>query len=410
MKWSIPIILMLCLLQISCGRIRGKRSPLQSQSPLENDQLCPIEDPALKNLWDKNQTQLQRIENLALEKFQENLKNLYSGNFIRENLGGQSPLRPLVISLKDLEKKISALEDKIFEIETDPHFNQAKVLRVLYQKSKSILDQVNRINVASCRQDKKKAGQEEFLYKDARAWSRLQNALIISCPQELNREEEMGLECFNSFLQQPKIQVIEDIKELCQQLQFQQKCPIKNGDGPALSQLLKLGKQKLWDDSFKIMSREGLFFRCVEEDNQKVMEIPFNADLSPTQREKLQQALTKYWSKKDILLLRPIFGESNKGIKVKATSLSSSFVLENDRQSIYMSNSFEGESETYYRVLAHELGHVFGFDDCYREYYDKNQELYIYYALDENHLMCSTGPMARISDESLQELAKQRCF
>lgn len=47
--------------------------------------------------------------------------------------------------------------------------------------------------------------------------------------------------------------------------------------------------------------------------------------------------------------------------------------------------------------VAHELGHVLGFPDCYVEFYDTNREAFVQYSLEKSNIMCETGGQAQSS-------------
>lgn len=63
------------------------------------------------------------------------------------------------------------------------------------------------------------------------------------------------------------------------------------------------------------------------------------------------------------------------------------------------------------KTLAHEIGHVIGFKDCYVEFYDHDKESLIYYELDRNkgNIMCSLDRGYRAPDEYIEQLAQHYC-
>lgn len=86
-----------------------------------------------------------------------------------------------------------------------------------------------------------------------------------------------------------------------------------------------------------------------------------------------------------------------------------SHVVSNNPWMIHLGrDSFENNARRPVE-LAHELGHVFGFPDCYVNFYQRHLDQTTYYILDENNLMCNSSQLASIPDSYFEELFDKRC-
>lgn len=56
------------------------------------------------------------------------------------------------------------------------------------------------------------------------------------------------------------------------------------------------------------------------------------------------------------------------------------------------------------RTLSHEFGHVLGLPDCYIEFYDEAEQVFVNYQLFKNDMMCSAG--GKITPRIIQELKR----
>ena len=61
------------------------------------------------------------------------------------------------------------------------------------------------------------------------------------------------------------------------------------------------------------------------------------------------------------------------------------------------------------RIFAHELGHIFGFRDCYFEYYNNKKDEFNYYQLDVTNLMCSMEYGSAIKKGYVKKLINHYC-
>ncbi|HAZ13715.1 MAG: hypothetical protein A2X86_16545 [Bdellovibrionales bacterium GWA2_49_15] len=61
-------------------------------------------------------------------------------------------------------------------------------------------------------------------------------------------------------------------------------------------------------------------------------------------------------------------------------------------------------------TIAHELGHVLGFEDCYVEYFNQVSEELVYYEVDSTNLMCSMQPGNYLPSSYFSKLINERCL
>ncbi|MFW5887488.1 MAG: hypothetical protein ACOCUH_01700, partial [Bacteriovoracia bacterium] len=66
-----------------------------------------------------------------------------------------------------------------------------------------------------------------------------------------------------------------------------------------------------------------------------------------------------------------------------------SFVTK-DRKKLFLSKDIDLNSHKAMQTMAHEFGHLLGFDDCYVEFLDPKLKSAVYYEVDRNNLMCNT--------------------
>jgi len=55
-------------------------------------------------------------------------------------------------------------------------------------------------------------------------------------------------------------------------------------------------------------------------------------------------------------------------------------------------------------ILAHEFGHVLGFKDCYHEFWDHDENGYVFYKVDVTNIMCSNA--GDVKDFHFEQLLK----
>ncbi len=71
---------------------------------------------------------------------------------------------------------------------------------------------------------------------------------------------------------------------------------------------------------------------------------------------------------------------------------------------ITMEAEYPIESNDQKWTIRHEYGHVLGFEDCYLEFYDTQEQAMIYYEIDVNNLMCSRkGHLLPTHEEQLRK-------
>ncbi|TNF02661.1 MAG: hypothetical protein EP326_02960 [Deltaproteobacteria bacterium] len=84
--------------------------------------------------------------------------------------------------------------------------------------------------------------------------------------------------------------------------------------------------------------------------------------------------------------------------------------VDSDTKSVISLNSrLQGLGLT--KTLAHEIGHVIGFKDCYIEFFDQEKRSLVYYEIDRDkgNIMCSIDRGYRAPDEYIDQLAQHYC-
>jgi len=86
-----------------------------------------------------------------------------------------------------------------------------------------------------------------------------------------------------------------------------------------------------------------------------------------------------------------------------------SFVNDDEVALMTLSNTLFGEQ--LINVFSHELGHVFGFADCYVEFYDNASSKMVYYSLDKlgTNKMCEISTQSRILKSYKERLIEHFC-
>jgi hypothetical protein len=186
----------------------------------------------------------------------------------------------------------------------------------------------------------------------------------------------------------------------------------KKGDVDKFSHhYLRKFEQKHYQRYFKQVSGEK--FRCFNENNRKIMQISVEVDPSlfsfeGYEIERMLRLVGKYWSD-DQREVRLIQAGGAGDIKIVRSENSASYVISNEPTTIHLSPTTLGFDRV--RVVAHELGHVFGFPDCYVQFYDNSIEGFLYYELepDQGNLMCTLSKGAKILNLHREGLFNSRC-
>jgi hypothetical protein len=124
----------------------------------------------------------------------------------------------------------------------------------------------------------------------------------------------------------------------------------------------------------------------------------------------IASALNRVWGQHSGFRLEIEFVESPDvpgTIKIVATEKSSSHVHADYPQTIFMNTNIFGAE--FDNTLAHELGHILGFPDCYVTLYDQGTKSIVYYELDQENFMCSPASLGKLPKDYIDQVTAQVC-
>jgi len=115
----------------------------------------------------------------------------------------------------------------------------------------------------------------------------------------------------------------------------------------------------------------------------------------------------KFWRSDDKKVSLSIIESNNaEAIKINRIASGPSHVNMLERSSINLAPGLD-----HPKVIAHEMGHILGYPDCYFEAWDKEKEAFLYLDLDPmgNNLMCNINEKAVIPDQYFDQLIHSYC-
>ncbi|MBI2522667.1 MAG: hypothetical protein HYV97_19760 [Bdellovibrio sp.] len=165
---------------------------------------------------------------------------------------------------------------------------------------------------------------------------------------------------------------------------------------------------------FELRAAESKRYSCTKINNGKttVMSIPYvsaGKTIDPVLREVGQS----YWRQNNTFFIKFVPVTSSEApedalrIQVKNSVLSH---VRGDRPNDMILASSVLQNKTLLKLtIAHELGHVLGFVDCYIEYFNQASEELVYYEVDSTNLMCSMQPGNYLPSSYFTKLIDERC-
>jgi|GEM_PF-6432402 len=203
-----------------------------------------------------------------------------------------------------------------------------------------------------------------------------------------------------------------------------------------LDDIEKLAQQKLlwnvyreWSDNISVSRYTPLFmrntaprkFKCTRSQTTSngqaamvTMEIPLivkNADQEEFLTRTMNSVGASYWRRGNNFNIKFVKASGHEPNLVTINLIEGvSHVMHSESRDIKLSRSVLTNTALLRMTLAHELGHVFGFPDCYIEYMigGENREL-IYYEADNSNLMCSMQPGNALPTQYFDTITSDIC-
>lgn len=149
-------------------------------------------------------------------------------------------------------------------------------------------------------------------------------------------------------------------------------------------------------------------FLC--RDNEMIVKIKMDPALASLMNSKLQ-IVSKLWSSEETEKFNVRFEVAKENEKADVIlEWKKEGVSHSDGNNKIVLNSLLNPGQLAI-VLAHEMGHIFGFPDCYEEFWDQEKQQYVYYELGgkSGNIMCSIMNGNRIPNRYKIELRQRAC-
>ena len=151
----------------------------------------------------------------------------------------------------------------------------------------------------------------------------------------------------------------------------------------------------------------GRRFSCQRSGDQVVMLVEFSQS-NPLLQEALSDIAKNEWSNSNFSMKMSFVASTNGSSTphiVLGTGLS--HVSTGSPNEMAIDVKLLEQSANLRKVLAHELGHLLGFPDCYVEFFQTDQKQTVYYELNQENIMCSiTG---HVPEAYFSQVIDSRC-
>lgn len=334
------------------------------------------------------------------------------GEILNLNLVNWNPLHPLILNEELIKKEFESLQTEWRELlgqnnegfftssnlptEFRPSVvNRVELVDEVHQKINVLRDKIRRFNSQKCNltqlQERKENDVRKLYHfrKTLGETGQLESEVVLDKLISMCEEFNTRSLCLTELLMSKRKNKLSNVK----------------------NHYLKLFKER--EDSFYKHSAK-LKFSCSEENGVKTLIFPIVDNQELRTRlfgvyEALKSTVEEKWSNENIKVKVEIVGPQDKGIRVEFGDSSLSFVKESDPSYITLSRSLNFSQLVL--TFSHEIGHVFGFKDCYHEFYDHSSKSIVYYSLDESgkNLMCNQNFDSTIPDSYLEKMIQGNC-
>lgn len=375
---SVKLLYIALFLLLSCSpklRVKREFSPL-GLNEIQCTHKRVLLDPIIKKIEDLEAKSLQ-FSPLGL--------GIVGQGLIPEATADLTPLFPQIMSIKKFQDSYNYLREILDKKGEDGlllknhYFGKSKIEVFQFEDNAFVNDYVysvdrlvqlaKRFGAKSCNLAYLKTNKS----KDVREFFEASHALVEVPQNNLKLKEhfskicsKLGESCKDNWKEDPK-RYLEEYR-----LKF-------------LEPLFKIGT---W--GFK------RHIKC--EQIQGVTKISF-----PSKSKDLE-VIKRFWDEPELLEIN--FFSHNEGIEIHEEDSNVSYVSHDSPNIIHLKKGLNKMLRS--RIIAHEFGHVLGFEDCYIEFYNDQKEI-IYYEIDKSNLMCSTNEMAKITTQQRKELIKRYC-
>ncbi|MCO4794110.1 MAG: hypothetical protein KC493_10375 [Bacteriovoracaceae bacterium] len=414
-------------LLISCGPVGkrdGNKVPNESISFVKNAILCDQAQKGVKNATDHLIAMESLTSKVTRDYFVQRGVMYYSpGKFTYENMQ-MTPEKPLILSDEFFESEYKYIKENIksyFPEMTSVALTTSSDLTPLNLEDEEFSNLKARLNMAaqlavryrnySCQLDQLTNKKKN----DIRPYF---NLIDKECGDHQN--ENCLEHKLNNWKRSSEGHVKNDLVSVCKKIHSEAIClsmlsfsEMKKTMFDFYRKLKEGFQRKIFDPLFLLESKSP-YISCTEIDNKKVLTIDLIVKPMDTVRFAggLYSALAYVetaWSTDNIKLRVKHKNTGDQGPRVSFKEGVTSHVDSDTKSLITLNPKLQGLSLT--KTLAHEIGHVIGFKDCYVEFFDPNERKLVYYELDrqKGNIMCSLERGYKAPDDYIKQLADHYC-
>ena len=311
---------------------------------------------------------------------------------------------PLIISLDEMEKQLTAIKIKINDLFLLPDNTRtvAEELYYLFYNSK-------RFEGQKC----------SFPHMIQKKYTEIRPYLeMLDFCNEKNGTAFCSLETMMNLSKEEEDFVEERTLKLCKAFdpsdvncRAQYTLRKKNKTIPSL---VALYQKKFEEERYQKLFRlreSHLMFQCQKNEDVTIMTLKVHSQKIDAESLRiLTDFVSESWSRENFELnieLVDVMGSDV--IEILPSTTGVSYVPDNNNRKVFLSQQLDFETQK--KILAHEFGHVLGFPDCYTEFFDNQTKELVYYEIskEDTNIMCSLKKGVSVPDDYLSQLAQNSC-